>query len=338
MTGPWEAVLPAGQRRDLEELTARLDLDLGDRHAKISGFWTMLVLSAIIAVAGVLGDSTATVIGAMIIAPLSVPIMGIALGIVRGDASQVVRSMGWVTAGVATVVTLGALASWPLPDAVGSVSNSQIAARTSPGILDMVAAVATGLAGAVGLARRDVSDVLPGVAIAISLVPPLGVVGICLGNGQPVLALGAFLLFLSNMVALVMAGTLVFTAYGYAREAALARGFNRRRANSAVAAVLVLVLVPLLSNTAANLAVAIWTQRVTAVAEEWLADVPGGRLTDVTVTSATAILDIEVPGALPDTAALLAALDGSIPTGIKVVVDAGVGERVEVGVVDGDGG
>lgn len=333
MTGGWEAILPAGQRRDLDDLTARLDLDHGDCHATLSGFWTMLVLSAVIAVAGVLGDSTATVIGAMIIAPLSVPIMGIALGIVRGDASQVVRSLGWVLAGVATVITLGALASWPLPDTIGSVSNSQVAARTSPGILDMVAAVATGLAGAVGLARRDVSDVLPGVAIAISLVPPLGVVGICLGNGQPILALGAFLLFLSNMVALVLAGTLVFTAYGYAREAALARGFNRRRANSAVAAVLVLVLVPLLSNTAANLAVALWTQRVTQVAEEWLASAPGGRLVDVTITSGTAVLGVEVPEDLPDPAALLEALDGAIPAGINVVVDAGVGERVEVGVV-----
>ncbi|MDX5400548.1 MAG: TIGR00341 family protein, partial [Actinomycetes bacterium] len=262
MTGRWEAVLPAGQRRELTDLTARLDLDLGDRHAKLSGFWTMLVLSAVIAVAGVLGDSTATVIGAMIIAPLSVPIMGIALGIVRADGSQVLRSLGWVMAGVAAVVSLGALAAVPLPDTLGTVSNSQIAGRTSPGILDMVAAVATGIAGAVGLARRDVSDVLPGVAIAISLVPPLGVVGICLGTGQPILALGAFLLFLSNMIALIMAGTLVFTAYGYAREAALARGFSRKRANTVVATVLVLVLIPLLSNTAATLAVALWTQRV----------------------------------------------------------------------------
>lgn len=333
MSGPWVAVLPPGQRRGLDELTARLDLDHGDRGAKLSGFWTMLVLSAVIAVAGVLGDSTATVIGAMIVAPLSVPIMGVALGIVRADPNMVLRSLGWVLAGVLTVVALGALASLAVPDAFTTVENSQIAGRTSPTILDMVAAVATGLAGAVGLARRDVSDVLPGVAIAISLVPPLGVVGICLGSGQPLLAVGAFLLFLSNMVALVMAGTLVFTAYGYAREAAIARGFNRRRANQVVGAVLVLVLVPLLSNTAANLAIQVWTQRVTAVSEDWLADAPGARLTDVTVTSTSAILEVEAPGQLPDPAPLLDALDGTIPTGIEVVVDAGVGERIAVGAV-----
>lgn len=189
MSGPWVAVLPPGQRRGLDELTARLDLDHGDRGAKLSGFWTMLVLSAVIAVAGVLGDSTATVIGAMIVAPLSVPIMGVALGIVRADPNMVLRSLGWVLAGVLTVVALGALASLAVPDAFTTVENSQIAGRTSPTILDMVAAVATGLAGAVGLARRDVSDVLPGVAIAISLVPPLGVVGICGSGPHPWAAL-----------------------------------------------------------------------------------------------------------------------------------------------------
>ncbi len=161
MNGSWGAVLPPGQRRELDELTAKLDLDHGDRGAKLSGFWTMLVLSAVIALAGVLADSTATVIGAMIIAPLSVPIMGVALGIVRADGGMVLRSLGWVAAGVTAVVGLGVLAAIPLPDTVGTVANPQIAARTSPGILDMVAAVATGLAGAVGLSRKDVSDVLP---------------------------------------------------------------------------------------------------------------------------------------------------------------------------------
>lgn len=335
MSGIWAAVLPPRQRRDLDELTARLDLDQGDRHSKLSAFWTMLVLAAVIAVAGVFADSTATVIGAMIIAPLSVPIMGMALGIVQADARLLGRSARWVAAGVVAVIGIGVLASWPLPDTFDTLSNGQIAARTSPGILDLIAAVATGLAGAVGLSRKDVSDVLPGVAIAISLVPPLGVVGICLGQGEPLLALGAFLLFLSNMVALVLAGTLVFTAYGYAREAALAHGLNRRRANSVVALVLVLVLVPLLSNTAANVAIAVWTQRAATIAEDWLADVPGGRLTDVTLSSATAVIQVEVPGDLPGTATLLDALDGAIPSGITVVIDAGVGQRVDVGVVGG---
>src|SRR6478752_6282430 len=71
-----DRVLPENQRRTLDELSEDLDLRSGDTRAKQSAFWTMLVLSAVIATAGVLADSTATVIGAMIIAPLSTPIMG----------------------------------------------------------------------------------------------------------------------------------------------------------------------------------------------------------------------------------------------------------------------
>jgi hypothetical protein len=159
------------------------------------------------------------------------------------------------------------------------------------------------------------------------------VVGICLGQGELLLALGAFLLFLSNMVALILAGTLVFTAYGYAHEAAQARGLSRRRANTAIAVSLVLVLIPLLADTVATVVVSVWTERVRTVAEDWLAEVPGARLVDVTVTSATAVLEIEVPTAIPDPDPLMEALDGAIPTGVSVVIDAGVGQRVDAGTV-----
>ncbi|MEI7933016.1 MAG: DUF389 domain-containing protein, partial [Alphaproteobacteria bacterium] len=82
---------------------------------------------------------------------------------------------------------------------------------------DLVAAVATGFAGAFALCRRDLSSILPGVAIAISLVPPLGVVGVCVGQGEWQAAFGALVLFVSNVVALVIAGSIVFTICGYAR-------------------------------------------------------------------------------------------------------------------------
>ena len=130
----------------------------------LSAFWTMLVLSAVIASAGILTDSTATVIGPMIIAPLSTPIMGIALAIAKREGNG---SLWFVAAGVVVVVCVGLLFSLILPADYDLLSNSQIASRTSPGLLDMIAAMATGLAGAVALARKDLAAVLPGVAIAI---------------------------------------------------------------------------------------------------------------------------------------------------------------------------
>ena len=84
MTTLAQRLLPPQQRRPVAEVLDQLELDGGDRASKRSAFVIMLVIAAIIAIAGVIADSTATVIGAMIIAPLSTPIMGIALGIVTG--------------------------------------------------------------------------------------------------------------------------------------------------------------------------------------------------------------------------------------------------------------
>lgn len=96
-------LVPAAQRRTLEELTAELDLRSGDRPSNYSAYWTMLVLSAVIAATGVISDSTATAIGAMIIAPLSIPIMGLALPLVKRTRT----GAGWfVLGGAAAVVAL----------------------------------------------------------------------------------------------------------------------------------------------------------------------------------------------------------------------------------------
>jgi len=188
----------------------------------------------------------------------------------------------------------------------------------------------------VGLARRDVSDVLPGVAIAISLVPPLGVVGVCAGQGARAQALGALVLFGSNVVALVLAGTVVFSLYGYRAEAAEASARVRpwRRAHTAIAVGVVRVLVPLAANSVATCLVALWSERVYAATGVWLEPV-GGRVAVAEVVSTTVVVAVEVPGALPDVATLLADLDGQVPDGVTVVVDVGQGERIEVGVVGG---
>lgn len=184
--GGWIAgtILPVSQRHSVDALRDRLDLGRGDADSKRGGFLIMLTLSGIIAVAGVMSDSTATVIGAMIIAPLSTPILGVALGIVTGHWSLVGRSILWVLGGMLAVIVVGAALSAFIADPAILRSNSQISGRTSPQLLDLLAALATGTAGAIAMCRRDLSAVLPGVAIAISLVPPLGVAGVCFGQGD----------------------------------------------------------------------------------------------------------------------------------------------------------
>lgn len=116
------------------------------------------------------------------------------------------------------MVAIGFVVSKLLPNPTNVLTNSQVVGRTSPKLMDLTAALATGLVGVIAMTRRDVGDVLPGVAIAISLVPPLVVVGVCLGSGAPGLALGAFVLFASNMVAMIVTATVVLVVVGYAHE------------------------------------------------------------------------------------------------------------------------
>ena len=201
-------------------------------------------------------------------------------------------------------------------------------------MVDLIAAIATGLAGAVGLSRRDVAAVLPGVAIAISLVPPLAVVGICLGEGALPLALGALLLFVSNLVSMVIAGTVLFAALGYSAEAdqEARRVGAERKSYVTLVALLVAVLVPLALNTALVLLLHSWTGRIQDVAETWLAGVPQAEVTEVTFASSSFRIEVRVPpGDLPPTDDLLRALDGQVPDGLSIVVDTTYGEEMDAG-------
>ncbi|RAY12729.1 TIGR00341 family protein [Actinomadura craniellae] len=320
-------LVPVAQRRTLEELTDDLDLRTGDRASKHSAFWTMLVLSSVIAAAGVLSDSTATVIGAMIIAPLSTPIMGVALGLVKRSRTGAGR---FALGGAATVVAVGLVASLAVPRSYELLSNAQISGRTSPGLADLLSALATGLAGAVALARRDVAAVLPGVAIAISLVPPLVVAGVCLGDGAPMLAAGALVLFLSNMLSLVLAGTFVFAALGYAVPAP---AVSRTRTVLALGGLGLLVAVPLVLSTAANYLFAVWETRVERVATEWLAAEPHATVTDVQARSTTFHISVRTSAALPPIPDLRARLRGVVPAGSSVVVETTWGRTIDAGHV-----
>ncbi len=330
------SLLPPNQRRTVAELTDDLDLTVGDRRSKRSAFWTMLTLSAIIASAGVLADSTATVIGAMIIAPLSTPILGTGLGIAKRDTALTRHSIKYVTLGALLAVFIGAVASLMVPQTVNLLANSQISGRTSPGLTDLIAALATGVAGAVAMSRRDVAAVLPGVAIAISLVPPLAVVGVCLGQGAIGLAFGALLLFVSNLLALVLIGALVFTMIAQDGSLGAARAVSRRKAYVTLSLLMLLILVPLLANTASSILVSLWTSRVNATATEWAAQTPGTVIEEIDVSANRVFLRVLTPGELPPPEDLLKALEGQVPNGVEIVIDTSLGQQVEAGVVGGE--
>ncbi len=324
----------AGNRRTLPELRDELFLDVGDVPRKLSRFWILLVLAAIIATAGILTESTATVIGAMIVAPLGTPIMGMGLAVVIGDARRLARSAALVLSGAAAVILLAAFLAWILPELQPLASNGQVTGRTSPSVIDLLAAVATGFAGSFGLARKDVSDVMPGVAIAISLVPPLAVVGITSAAGDWSSAWGAFLLFASNVVAMIVAGTILLTLYGYHREAQQAPGFRKRPAYVVIAASLVLILVPLGLTTAQTAREQLWLKRASTAAAAWAAK-RGYVLQDVSFEGSDLHIVIEGSGPEPPSSQLLGQLRGHLPSGTPVVVNTIAGGLISIGRVPG---
>jgi uncharacterized hydrophobic protein (TIGR00271 family) len=321
-----------GARRTLPELRDELFLDLGEVSRKLSRFWVLLLLSATIATAGILVNSTATVIGAMIVAPLGTPIMGMGLAVVTGEARRLGSSAALVAAGALTVIGLAALLSWILPELLPLTTNGQITSRTAPGIIDLIAAIATGFAGAYGLARKDVSDVMPGVAIAISLVPPLAVVGITAAAGEWGSAWGAFLLFASNVVAMVIAGTILFTVYGYHQEARAAPGFRMGPAYMAIGASLLLILIPLAITTTQTAREQQWLDRASAAADPWAA-ASGYTLSDVNYEGSVLYVTVEGTGTLPPGSELLARLRGQLPTGTPVVIETIEGAKLPIGDV-----
>jgi uncharacterized hydrophobic protein (TIGR00271 family) len=175
-------------------------------------FHFMLGLSSVIATLGLLADSVAIIIGAMIIAPLMGPILGIAYSATVANRRLLRRSILTLSTGIIlTVVT-----SWLTTLIVGLRTVSpEILSRTNPTLLDLGIALAAGAAGAFANSRRRIADALPGVAIAVALVPPLSVIGIGLALTQETLSLGAFLLFATNLISIIFSGGLVFLFQSY---------------------------------------------------------------------------------------------------------------------------
>ena len=203
-------------------------------------------------------------------------------------------------------------------------------ARTTPRLIDLLAALATGLAGAFAIGRRDVSDTLPGVAIAISLVPPLANVGILLGAEQPELALGSLLLFVTNYVAILLTGSFVFGLMGYP-AAALSGATPRARQVAIVTVVLMigLVAVPLGLASRGVIRDNLVESRVTEAAKSWTAGT-GYRVMSVTTSDEKVSVVVTGTGAIPAPEEIESHLNGQI-YGMRVRVTAIPAQIIEFG-------
>lgn len=243
-------VPPRGPMDDAERarIADEVFYDGAGTRTRLIRFVVLLTTAAVIATYGVLSDSDPAVIGAMIIAPLMVPIQALAAGVVSGAARRALVAAAIVIGGIALVLTVAMLIAAAFRDLDFALQNAQVTSRTSPALTDLAIAAAAGTAGGFALVRADVAGSLPGVAIAVSLVPPLCVCGAALAGGDTHSALGAFLLFAVNMVAIVIAvgGVLLISGYG----AVPGRGGRQLLVASAATAVVLAGLAVPLATTA----------------------------------------------------------------------------------------
>lgn len=220
-------------------------------------FVQMTFLSALVATVGLILDSAAVIIGAMIIAPLLGPALSSTVGTVLDDEELFWRGVLYQVAGVVVAVGSAALFAWGLraawiaPPGLSVTNTAQIAARLSPDILSLILALAAGAAGVLSLATRTKSAIV-GVMIAAALIPPAATSGIGIAWGYPVVAIDAGILVVVNLLAINLAGLGVFWYLGYRPPTWLGVEKSRKtvlKRSAILALVLLAVSIPLWVNT-----------------------------------------------------------------------------------------
>jgi len=256
---------------DVEHVDDRVFLHHGNARERITRFSVLMGLATAIATFGIGIDSTAVVIGAMLVAPLMTPILGISAGLINGRSRSATYSALIVLGGATGAVAIAWALSTLIPDLSAVVANGQVTSRTAPSLLDLAIAIAAGAAGAYGVSRKESTEALPGVAVAIALVPPLAVVGITLQAGDYTQAAGATLLFLTNLFSIILMAGIVFLLVGYGSWSRLYYRRNRIRTSFAlVVLAVVLITIPLVLTGENLLSKTADLRNASAAVDDWL--------------------------------------------------------------------
>jgi uncharacterized hydrophobic protein (TIGR00271 family) len=270
------AVLNLGSVSPERRVTVLNDIEVGSQPT--ATYYVLLGISELIAGFALIIDSDATLIGANVVAPLMTPIIGISLGLMRGDLQllriALIAEFGGAAIGVALTYLLGLI-----PFAMGPTPS--LLAQTHPTLIDLLVAALAGFAGVLAMIDERVSPALPGVAIATALNPPVAAIGLCLAFGAYQGAWGAFLLFFANVLAILAVAAVLFIIAGFVKRAEIGsvRGLVRRFAAAGIGLLLVTAL---LTNYLLRMVDNIRTERaITAVLDEELGNEPSTALVGV---------------------------------------------------------
>ncbi len=260
-------------------------------------FFLLVVLSCSIATMGLVTNSPAVIIGAMLVAPLMSPIIGLGLASITGNANLLKNALSALALGAVLAVLLSALMTIinrSLPFVVLQELPGEVLARTRPSPIDLVIALAGGLAAAYAMTRRNISAALPGVAIATALMPPLCTIGVGVALEHWEVAGGAFLLFLTNAITIAFAAALIFFLRGFAPKR---RGENNDPASRALlisAILILLLLIPLSFYSVKFYNDATENRRISEVVKAKVMEIEGAELLDLVVQHTQNNLDMVV--------------------------------------------
>ena len=293
-----------------------------DTPSGVVVFAALMAFATAIATFGVKADSTAVVIGAMLIAPLMAPIMALSASILMGWPHRAARAGRRVALGVFIGVAGSFVMALMSPEFVAITSNSEVLSRTAPTILDLLIALAAGAAGGYAMTHPSVGNSLPGVAIAVALAPPLAVVGYSLEEAQWGFALGAFLLFLTNLVGIVVAAGVTYVVSGYSPWTRIEQGGDQtRRSLVLIAIALGMIALPLGIIGEGIVAQTNSHAVATHETESWLGEDSGYALNAVSVSGDEVTVTVEGSGDLPEPDALASSLAVSLESEIRLILE-----------------
>jgi uncharacterized hydrophobic protein (TIGR00271 family) len=322
---PWQAFVRWIRERqyspkERRELVDTLYFVGDDAAARLTRFTVLLVLAAIIATFGVAADNVAVVVGAMLISPITAPIMGMSAGILLGFRRRTLLALLTLLGSGVGVVALAALIGAIIPE-FALERNNLVSTFASPTLIDLAVALAAGAAGGFATARRDVSNSLPGVAVSLTLVPALATAGLLFQAGALVFGVGALLTFVTNAVAIVLAAAVAFVLTGFAPLRRIEESGQSVRFGLGIAIlVVVLVTIPLAWSVEQIIDRSDFTTGVEVATREWLGDDSGYEVLDVSLLTDAVEVRLAGTGDLPDVNKLSAEVDEAAGRHVELVV------------------
>jgi uncharacterized hydrophobic protein (TIGR00271 family) len=252
--------------------------DLAGRADLSGSYLLMIVFSCLVALLGLLVNSVAVVIGAMLISPLMGPIFTAALSFSMGDLRLARKALKIIVVSIILSVLVAAFFTLISPL---KAPTQEILSRTRPNIYDLLIAAFAGAAGAYALCTRvSYLFVTTGVAVATAVIPPLSVVGYGIGTGQAAIALGGFLLFFTNLVAIIISSDIVFHIFRFRASMVEEATYPIRRRVQILGVVLALISVPLVYTLVVDIKKVQLTSRIERILKSNLNSKDQSRMTD----------------------------------------------------------